>query len=107
MKWDIDKTLTQLEDLLGGRAPGTGMNRVYVDPKYAYEHGIKPRKEDLGTLLLWCLSHGMAREPKNFFYGRTIRECCLNARRFLLKKRILTRKKPAEPDRRKKASPSS
>jgi len=107
MKWDIDKALGQLEDLLGGRAPGTGLNRVYVDPKYAYEHGIKPRKEDLGTLLLWCLSHGMAQEPKLFFYGRTIREMYLNARKHLLKKRILRRKKPAEPFRSKKASASS
>lgn len=31
MKWDVDKALGQLEDLLGGRAPGTGLNRVYVD----------------------------------------------------------------------------
>lgn len=107
MKWDVDKALGQLEDLLGGRAPGTGLNRVYVDAKYVYDtKQVRYKNGDGQTVVVWCLSHGMAREAKQFFYGRTIRECYLNARKILIKKRVLTRKKPSEPAR-KKASPSS
>jgi hypothetical protein len=107
MKWDVDKALGQLEDLLGGRVPGTGINRVYTDAQHAYKNGIRPRPDDGQTIVIWCLSYGASQDPKLFFYGRTIREMYLRTRRHLLKKRILTRRKPSEHGRRKKASSSS
>ena len=95
MKWDVDRALEQLEGLLKSPVsnvpPGTGVTRVYAETAFAYQHGIKPRTGDDPYILLWCLSVGYLMKPKEFFYGRTIREVYLKARKALLKKPVRKR----------------
>lgn len=85
MKWDIDKALKALE--LEYIVPGTSFSRVLLDVGLMEREGMKPtakEKEDR-SIRAWCFGIGRLLEAKEFFYGRTIREAYLKARRFLKK----------------------
>jgi len=106
MKWDIDKALKSYEP---ESCPGTTISRVLMGTDLFQRHGIKlPHASKLSkkpsgntvsvevdevvtmipfveskieSMSVWCLAIGFVMEPKAFFYGLTIRECFLKARK--------------------------
>ncbi len=107
MKWNPDKAFAQLEATLPTNAPGTELRRIVMETRVMPEHGLKPKTADVaaGQGLVWCLAIGVMQMPKRFFYGRTIREAYLKARRALLKRKP----KPSSGDasRRRPRLPSA
>lgn len=85
MKWDIDKCLAELEKLTGSRVPGTSFTRAIVTPGILQKEGLKLTKEEAqrDSFNVWCLALGGHWAPKNFFYGRSLREAYLQARKAL------------------------
>jgi hypothetical protein len=83
-KWDIDKELGALEKL-SQRVPGTILNRTLVPPSILQRSGLKLTKEEAqkDTLNVWSLGLGGHLDPKDFFFGRTLREVYLQARKAL------------------------
>jgi hypothetical protein len=80
MKWDIDKALKPLEP---ERLIGTSITRFYLDIDLLKQEKLKITPETLerrGTHG-WCLGVGHVHLAKAFFYGLTIRECFLRARK--------------------------
>jgi hypothetical protein len=80
--WNIDDDIATIESLCRG-VPGTSISRVLAISDFAYSQGVKWQKGDGASLLLWCLGFGRYQESRRFFYGRTIRECVLKAKRDL------------------------
>lgn len=80
MKWNIDREILKLEP---EGAAGTMINRVLMDVKLFKESGIKPTPAQLerGHGHVWCIALGKVLMPKAFFYGHTIREAFLKARK--------------------------
>ena len=92
-RWDIDRDLRLLEpDTL----KGTSLQRILVDTKLITNPMAKSetaRRRDFGhirltrkelteqSIMLWCLGVGYAGMPKAFFYGTTIRQAYLEARK--------------------------
>jgi hypothetical protein len=83
MKWDIDKALGTLEL----ETPGTTAQRVIMSASLMKQHKLRVSKDDLerGSRIIWCLALGPLHLPKASFYGITIREAYLTARRFVKK----------------------
>ncbi len=80
MKWDPDKAITALEPV---SAPGTTFSRCYLPTEFMIKHGLKPTlaHKERGGANVWCLSIGHSYAAKAFFYGMTMREAFLRARR--------------------------
>jgi hypothetical protein len=97
MKWDIDRELARLEP---ERAKGTTIQRVLVDtkmigPTAAKEHRSKyghiklaPEERARDCVVLWSVGLGYMHEAKAFFYGKTIREAFLQARKAVKAKKL-------------------
>jgi hypothetical protein len=85
-KWNIDKQLAKLEP---GDTAGTLIQRVLADVAFMTAHGVKPTPEQLerGHGNIWCVGLGFMNEPKVTFYGQTIREAFLRARKAAKKDR--------------------
>jgi hypothetical protein len=79
-KWDIDNLLRKLEPEYGA---GTSLERVVMDFEVLKKEGLKPTEAQLkrGTANVWCLGLGFLGMPKAFFYGQTIRQAFLRARK--------------------------
>ncbi len=86
-KWDIDKSLKGMEP---ESCPGTTIQRVLLDVKLLTNPETKllygkivptPAEVQQGCLNVWSVGIGFSYEPKAVFYGRTIREAFLQARR--------------------------
>lgn len=83
MKWDIDKALERLraDDV---QVPNTTLHSILVDGGRLQgslsNHGLKPRKD---KFIVRCLGFGRMGGPMLHFYGWTIREAYLNARKAL------------------------
>jgi hypothetical protein len=80
MKWDIDKALRPYEP---DSLPGTTLTRIYLDVACLKRDKLKITPETLerGGVNGWCLGIGHIHLAKAFFYGLTIRECFLRARK--------------------------
>jgi hypothetical protein len=79
-KWDIDKALQKLEPI---RAAGTMIERAMVEVDVMKTKGVKPTplQVEKGYGMLWCVGLGIMGMPKAFFYGQTIRQAFLRARK--------------------------
>jgi len=98
VKWNIDKALVPLEHEV---LPGTSISRVLLDLTCMKREGVPPTSKqreaqelvdqglqpqgwaDRETSTVWCLAVGQQHGPKAFFYGHTIREAYMRARRAL------------------------
>jgi len=80
MKWNIDCEIAKLEP---STAPGTQINRVLADVASMKNFGVKPTPAqiDRGHGNIWVVALGYSYMPKAFFYGHTIREAFLKARK--------------------------
>lgn len=79
MKWDIDKELTAYEPK---SIPGTSISRVMLDYALFAQYGLKlPKDQTRESGMIWCLGLGQIHLRKKFFYGRTIREAFLKAKK--------------------------
>lgn len=107
--WNVDSRIERLEGIIPSActqrgttsAPGTAITRVSMDTSLAEEYGIELTEEDEDphlphnyhlsrfkeSIMVWCLSVGVMRMPKAFYYGRTIRECVEKAEKDLLKEK--------------------
>jgi len=86
-KWNIDKSIVRLEP---DSAPGTSIERVLMDTGVMKTRGLKPTsKQSLeGQGVVWCMGVGFLGQPKAYFYGQTIREAFLRARKAAKKDRL-------------------
>lgn len=85
MKWDIDKALSLLE--IPGTA-GTCIDRVLVglrDTGTIERLGLTSRKTSEGHAMVWALGLGKLANRKVWFYGWTIREAYLKAKKAVKK----------------------
>jgi len=86
MKWDIDKSLREFEAEI---LPGTNVSRALVDVHILEKQGVRltpeQKKEDRQSVVVWSLAIGQMHRPKAFFYGQTIRQCYLRARKAVKK----------------------
>jgi hypothetical protein len=83
MKWDIDKSLTQLEN---SSIPATSVARTMLGDVASIEReGLTPTSEERAKqcAIVWCLALGRINEPKLFVYERDIRAVYLKARRII------------------------
>lgn len=107
MKWDPDKSLLKLEAALGlgpGKAPGTAMTRVSMSTDVMKREGVAPKPDQtgLGYGMVWCIALGQMNRPKEFFYGHTLRQAYLRARRVF--RPLLTKvQREQRKDRKKKS----
>lgn len=95
MKWDPDKAVALLEKWTGVSGLTTFTKR-YVPAALLLEFGLmKPGEE--GMVPIWELSH--INDKQRYFFGRTMREAFLMARRELRPKHVRKRKvdRPARP----------
>jgi Asp-tRNA(Asn)/Glu-tRNA(Gln) amidotransferase A subunit family amidase len=108
VKWDPDKALAALEP---SSCPGTGFTRLHLPVSFMTTVGLKPTAAEVerGGTNAWCLSIGYAYAPKAFFYGRTMRDTFLKARRAVKGKALRTftpwGNQPFEPTLKKKKAP--
>jgi len=110
MKWNVDKALFRLEVAIGlgpGHSPGTMASRALTDVTIMKREGVKPTPEEVekGYAMIWCLTVGQMLMPKRFFYGRTIREAYLRARRVLKPALTKVQQDRARDRRRAKKKP--
>jgi hypothetical protein len=92
-RWDIDRDLRPLEP---ATLKGTSIQRILVETTLITNPMAKSevqRRRDFGhikltreelthdCIMLWCLGIGYAGKPKAFFYGTTIRQAYLEARK--------------------------
>ncbi len=80
MKWDIDREIAALEpDFL----KGTTISRILMEVGSMKRDGVKPTPEQVerGHGTVWCLGLGQQHLAKAWFYGQTIREAFLKARK--------------------------
>ncbi len=131
-RWDIDRDLRPLEpDTL----KGTSFQRVLVETKLITNPMAKSeisRRRDFGhiklsreeltkeSVMLWSLGIGYAGQPKAFFYGTTIRQAYLEARKAVKLQKLAQhtpwerqaftpslRKKPKKKEKRPRTKESS
>lgn len=114
MKWDADKSITRLELAVGldpEKPPGTVLMRVRLDTSALKLNGIDPKPEQTkqGHGTVWSLVIGPADQAKGSFYGHTIRQAYLRARKALkpaLTKAQRTRAKERRDAKKPKKRPS-
>lgn len=118
MKWDVDKALQLLESFVPTNCPGTIVQRVLMCVKLFPENGLKlpAPKAELDargvsvlvapkSVMVWSLAIGILMEPKEAFYGLTIRECFLKARIALKKTQPAKLKQSKKPKVKKSSKP--
>jgi hypothetical protein len=104
MKWDIDKALRQLED---PRASGTAIDRILVDatnPQLLADLRLTTPKTSETAAVAWAVGIGKSAQRKLFFYGWTIREAYLKARREVKKMTLSAREGYGIPTPKKRSN---
>lgn len=87
MRWDPDRELAKFEP---ERCRGTSFTRVYLSADLFEQYKVKltPQQVERGGGDVWCLSLGLSYAPKAFFYGQTMREAFLKARKAAKKEEL-------------------
>lgn len=78
MKWDIDKALAPFEPEL---SKGTSLVRTLLSFEELRQLGFKVKPGTAGYTEVWCLTLGKTRGPKLTYYGISIHEAYLRAKK--------------------------
>ena len=82
MKWDIDKEIAKMEP---ASMPGTSFSRALLELDIMKREGVRPtaKQKERGLGWVWCLSIGQTHMAKAFFYGQTMRQAFLKAKKVI------------------------
>lgn len=77
---DIETRLLRLEEALGDSIPGTTIQRILTDIRFAKQQGLAvPDERATSSVVCWCVAIGPHSLAKAMFYGHTIDEALTKA----------------------------